>query len=192
MLFNPEVKSVSDLTLAWREEKAFPNSEEALPPTAVLLAYDAVKIAARAHLELQLARKEARAAPGDCDTGRGAFHANSLLNYLRAVSVPPRGPINEGPSYKTYAVQQEEWSGVSGSLSWEADGQRRVDQLQVVELHRGGRLEHAGVWTPRDGVTWERPAPDNVPSPSPGLMVNRTFTVLIAMVITMLLYGISV
>lgn len=84
-------------------------------------------------------------------------------------------------------MQQEEWNGVAGALSWEADGQRRVDQLQVVELQRGGRLAHAGVWTPSDGVTFERPAPDDVPSSTPGLMVNRTFTVLIAMVITMLL-----
>lgn len=80
-------------------------------------------------------------------------------------------------------MQQEEWNGVAGALSWEADGQRRVGQLQVVELQRGGQLAHAGVWTPTDGVSWERPARDDVPTPSPGLMVNRTFTVLIALVI---------
>ncbi|XP_026318857.1 glutamate receptor ionotropic, kainate 3-like [Hyposmocoma kahamanoa] len=160
MLFDPEADSVRDLTSAWREAEGGVLSEDALPPTAVLLAYDAVKIAARAHLDLRLARNETRAAPGDCDSGRGAFHADSLLNYLRA---------------------QEEWNGISGALSWEADGQRRVDRLQVVELQRGGLLAHAGVWTAVDGVAWERPAPADGPSPSPGLMVNRTFTVLIAM-----------
>lgn len=95
-----------------------------------------------------------------------------------------RGAGEQELACKAYAVQQEEWNGVAGPLSWEADGQRRVDQLQVMELQRGGRLAHAGVWTPSGGVAWERPALDDVPPPSPGLMVNRTFTVLIAMVIT--------
>lgn len=90
MLFDPEVKSVGDLTASWREAEGDTISEESLPPTAVLLAYDAVKIAARAHLELRLARNETRALVGDCDTGRSAFHADSLLNYLRAVSVRPK------------------------------------------------------------------------------------------------------
>lgn len=87
MLFNPEAKGVGELTSVWREAEGDDISEDALPPTAVLLAYDAVKIAAHAHFELQLARNERRAAPGDCDTGRGAFHADSLLNYLRAVRI---------------------------------------------------------------------------------------------------------
>lgn len=90
MLFDPEVERVRDLTAAWRAAEGSAASEDALPPTAVLLAYDAVKIAARAHLDLRLARNESRGAPGDCDAGRGAFHADSLLNYLRAVSVSGR------------------------------------------------------------------------------------------------------
>lgn len=83
MLFDPT--DVSALTSVWGKTEGRDPSEEALPPTAVLLAYDAVKIAAKAHLELNLARNETRDAPGDCNTGRGAFHADSLLNYLRAV-----------------------------------------------------------------------------------------------------------
>lgn len=143
-----------------------------------------------------------RPAPG---AHRDARRARRLRRRPRrlprglAAQLPPRGKCPPGgptrdrrTSYKACAVQQEEWNGISGALSWEANGQRRVDQLQVVELQRGGQLTYSGVWTPSDGVTWDRPIPANVPAPTPGLMVNRTFTVLIAMVTTLLPYEIPV
>lgn len=53
--------------------------------------------------------------------------------------------------------------------------------MQVVELVRGGRLQHAGVWAPQERLVWERNDP---PAPAPPLdfMTNLTFNVLIAMV----------
>lgn len=112
MLFNPEVDGVSYLTAEWRKAVGRAVPEDALPPTAFLLAYDAVKIAARAHHDLRLARNETRAAPGDCDAGRGAFHADSLLNYLRAVSVST-GRTDAGP---TDVIQS--LCGAAGGVEW--------------------------------------------------------------------------
>lgn len=81
---------------------------------------------------------------------------------------------------------QEEWNGedgagrlVGGAVTWEVDGGRREVPLQVVELARGGRLQRAGLWAPRAGLAWQRPAqPADLPPPDS--MTNRTFTVLIA------------
>lgn len=78
---------------------------------------------------------------------------------------------------------QEDWKvpGLTGAVSWEADGGRRELQLHVVELERQGELVPAGLWVPRVGVTWQRAdvVTETVPHDS---MKNRTFTVLIAMV----------
>ncbi|XP_053604549.1 glutamate receptor ionotropic, kainate 2-like [Plodia interpunctella] len=127
------------------------------PPTALVLAYDAATLlgAAMEHLGLP------GALSADCDRGRGAFHAGSLINYIRS----------------------EEWNSSicvsGGGASWETDGGRRSVQLGVAELARGGGLQRAGVWAPRAGVAWQR-GPQVVPDVPADSMENRTFTVLIA------------
>lgn len=68
-------------------------------------------------------------------------------------------------------------------MSWEPDGGRREVQLQIVELVRGGELQLAGLWSPRAGLSWRRPPEAVVPRPLDS-MVNRTFTVLIAPVVS--------
>lgn len=54
----------------------------AAPPTALLLAHLGTGLVAEAWRRLQLPR----AAPADCGAGAGAFHADTLLNYLRSAS----------------------------------------------------------------------------------------------------------
>lgn len=54
---------------------------QAAPPTALLLAYQATLLVRNALKELRLPP----ARPADCKRGRGAFHADTLLNYLRSV-----------------------------------------------------------------------------------------------------------
>lgn len=85
---------------------------------------------------------------------------------------------------------QEEWNSedgvgrlLGGAVTWEPDGGRREVQLEVVELARGGRLERAGLWAPRAGLSWTRRAAPAA-APPPDSMTNRTFTVLIAQVLT--------
>ncbi|XP_034829420.2 glutamate receptor ionotropic, kainate 3-like [Maniola hyperantus] len=161
-LFDPESESVRKVTDAWAEEYAAlletaADEEQiaqmaASPPTAVLLAYDAARVASRASARLALPALPA----GDCASGTAAFHADSLLNYIRS----------------------EEWSGTTGALSWAAGGARHGVTLHVAELARGGRLAAAAAWSARGGVVWRdrpRPAP-----PPDDVMTNRTFVVLIA------------
>lgn len=68
-------------------------------------------------------------------------------------------------------------------LQWRSELTLTECGRQVAELARGGRLQHAGVWSARAGVRWERPA-----APQPDLprdsMTNRTFNILIARVRT--------
>lgn len=71
---------------------------------------------------------------------------------------------------------------LGGAVTWEPDGGRREVQLEVVELARGGRLERAGLWAPRAGLSWTRRA-EPAAAPPPDSMTNRTFTVLIAPVL---------
>nr|QNS36184.1 ionotropic receptor 10a [Mythimna separata] len=132
----------------------------AAPPTALLLAHLGTGLVAEAWRRLQLPEAES----ADCAVGAGAFHADTLLNYLRS----------------------EEWNSedgagrlVGGAITWEVEGGRRDVQLEVVELARGGRLERVGVWAARAGLSLQRrEAP--VAEPPPESMTNRTFTVLIA------------
>ncbi|KAJ8723589.1 hypothetical protein PYW08_003501 [Mythimna loreyi] len=132
----------------------------AAPPTALLLAHLGTGLVAEAWRRLRLPA----AAPADCDVGAGAFHADTLLNYLRS----------------------EEWNSedgagrlVGGAVAWEVDGGRRDVQLELVELARGGRLERVGRWAARAGLSWTRREVP-VQEPPPDSMTNRTFTVLIA------------
>ncbi|KOB70403.1 Ionotropic glutamate receptor subunit ia [Operophtera brumata] len=92
-LFDPAAPDVQRFMGAWREEYARLAPEDAPdeaelqatqqePPTALLLARDAAVLATRALLELALPPL----ATADCAAGRGAFHADTLLNYLRSVS----------------------------------------------------------------------------------------------------------
>lgn len=138
----------------------------AAPPTALLLAHLGTGLVATAWRRLALPA----AAPADCAVGAGAFHADTLLNYLRS----------------------EEWNSedgagrlVGGAITWEVGGGRREVQLEVVELERGGRLQRAGLWAPRAGLSWQRRA-QPAAEPPPDSMTNRTFTVLIAQVCTKL------
>ncbi|KAM3960066.1 glutamate receptor ionotropic, kainate 2 [Aphomia sociella] len=160
---SPEVRAAME---AWRDaytrrlgDVADPEEVErivAAPPAALLLAYDGARMVARAleRLELQTF------GGGDCERGIGAFHADTLLNYLRS----------------------EEWNSSSsisgGGASWEAGGGRRDVQLRVAELRRGGRLQPAALWAPAARLAWSRAdAPE--PPPAHASMTNRTFTVLI-------------
>ncbi|XP_075975503.1 glutamate receptor ionotropic, kainate 2-like [Anticarsia gemmatalis] len=160
-LFDPESPDVAAVVAEWalhyKEEagEAATDVEElvAAPPTALLLAQLGASLAAQAWRRLNLPD-----IPADEDVRVGAFHADTLLNYLRS----------------------EEWeSPAHGAVSWEADGGRRALQLQVVELARGGALQRAGQWAPGAGLTWHR-AELPAAAPPPDSMVNRTFTVLIA------------
>ncbi|KAJ2950838.1 hypothetical protein O0L34_g5181 [Tuta absoluta] len=159
MLFDPEAESTINATEAWREEYAQLGLNVSAEytarsvPSALLLAQDAAQLAARALAALQL--PPARA---DCTAGYGAANADTLLNYIRSV----------------------EDYGVTGILSWEADGWRRHIVLQVVELQRGGQLQVAGSWSQQDGVRWTRAPLEAEPLPTDS-MSNRTFTVMIAM-----------
>ncbi|XP_063826529.1 glutamate receptor ionotropic, kainate 2-like [Ostrinia nubilalis] len=130
------------------EEDASSASEA--PPVALLLAYDASRLVAETWQRLQLPA----AGAGDCAAGTGAFHADTVLNYVRS----------------------EEWAG---GAAWEADGARRDVRLRVVELARGGALTHVALWAPRSAVVWQRPVVHTAPPPQDS-MTNRTFTVLIA------------
>ncbi|XP_049872351.1 glutamate receptor ionotropic, kainate 2-like [Pectinophora gossypiella] len=166
MLFDPEAESTKEATAAWRTayaarlaqagaaEEAGAGAGELLPGTPLLLAYDAARAVVRALQHLQLPDMPA----GDCGEGAGAFHADTLLNYLRSEEAP----------------------GVTGLLAWEAEGARRGVALTVVELERGGALRPEGRWSPRAGLTWQRRPQPAPPLPS-DTMTNRTFNVLIAM-----------
>ncbi|KAJ8716388.1 hypothetical protein PYW07_003015 [Mythimna separata] len=178
-LFDPESPEVVEVITQWRKMYAErlkaagsaedgeepPEPEEvaliaAAPPTALLLAHLGTGLVAEAWRRLRLPA----AAPADCAVGAGAFHADTLLNYLRS----------------------EEWNSedgagrlVGGAVSWEVDGARRDVQLDVVELARGGRLARVGRWAARAGLAWSRRAAPAA-EPPPDSMTNRTFTVLIA------------
>nr|XP_013189500.1 unnamed protein product [Amyelois transitella] len=167
-LFDPESEGMKSMLSKWkaaylsRLSGAADVSAEVsrvlrAPPTALVLAYDGAVLLGAALDRLALGP----APPGDCERGRGSFHAGSLINYIRS-----------------------EWNASlcvsGGGASWEADGGRRSVRLGVAELARGGGLRRAGEWAPRAGVAWRRrarPAPDR-PADS---MENRTFTVLIAL-----------
>ncbi|XP_038214236.1 glutamate receptor ionotropic, kainate 2-like [Zerene cesonia] len=163
-LFEPQSAAVLQAMEAWREQYRnrlgdAADDEEieqivANPPTALLLAYDAAHIVAEALALLQLPG----GAPGACERGTAAFHADTLLNYIRS----------------------REWGGASSELAlrWEAGGARREVALQAAELLAGGELRTAAAWAPRDGLAW-RPR-DPAPPPPRDSMVNRTFVVLIA------------
>ncbi|RVE39996.1 hypothetical protein evm_015354 [Chilo suppressalis] len=145
---------------AWREayERRLGSASEArriaaAPPVALLLAYDAARLVSEAALRLSLPAM----AGAECARGAGAFHADTLLNYLRS----------------------EDW----GHISWEADGARREVQLVISELARGGALQAAGDWAARGGLRWTR-RPHPAPPPPRHSMTNRTFNVLIAIVRT--------
>ncbi|XP_039755197.1 glutamate receptor ionotropic, kainate 3-like [Pararge aegeria] len=161
-LFDPDAPAVRRATRAWAAEYAAlvapADAGAALrrvaagPPTALLLAYDAARVTARAAARLRLPAMP----PGDCARGAAAFHADSLLNYVRS----------------------EEWRGATGALSWAAGGARRGVTLHAAELRRGGALAAAAQWSARAGLTWRAREPA---APPPGdAMANRTFAVLIA------------
>ncbi|KAJ0183044.1 hypothetical protein K1T71_001020 [Dendrolimus kikuchii] len=171
-LFDTEAPETRAAMTAWRDsythimhrepDRTEDDAVATAPPTAMLLAFQGAALAAEVLQRLQLPP----AAPADCGRPAGAFHADTLLNYLRS----------------------EEWSGGAvagvggtwGTPSWETDGARRSVQLEVVELARGGRLERAGLWSPNGGFIWQRKGPKVVPLPDDS-MKNKTFTVLIAM-----------
>ncbi|XP_023936154.2 glutamate receptor ionotropic, kainate 3-like, partial [Bicyclus anynana] len=157
--FDPEAPAVRRAAAAWAAEYAAlvgpaeAARPAAAPPAAPLLAYDAARAAAAAAARLRLPVLAGGA--GDCARGSAAFHADSLLNYVRS----------------------EEWGGAAGALSWER-GARRGATLHAAELRRGGRLAAAATWSARGGLAWRARA---AAAPPPGdAMANRTFAVLIA------------
>lgn len=95
-LFDPAAPDVQQFMGAWREayqrrlqdapedapEEAELQASQQEPPTALLLARDAAVLATRALQQLNLPMLS----NADCTTGHGAFHADTLLNYLRSVS----------------------------------------------------------------------------------------------------------
>ncbi|KAL4709753.1 hypothetical protein ACJJTC_005556 [Scirpophaga incertulas] len=122
-------------------------------PVALSLARMGAELVAEARARLRLPA----AAPGDCARGTGAFHADTLLNYLRS----------------------EEWGP---GATWEADGARRDVRLRVAELASGGggALVAEAAWAPAAGLQWRR-TPRPAPLSPPDSMTNRTFIVLIAL-----------
>lgn len=70
------------------EEPKEPEEAESIaaaPPSALLLAHLGTRLVAEAWHRLNLPP----AAPADCEAGVGAFHADTLLNYLRSASTNP-------------------------------------------------------------------------------------------------------
>ncbi|CAB3254202.1 unnamed protein product [Arctia plantaginis] len=161
LLFDPNSPTVQSTVEEWARRYKVMAPEAAAtvaaaPPTSLLLAHLGALLAEKAWRRLKLPQMNS----AECTAGVGDFHADTLLNYLRSANwkVP----------------------GLTGAVSWEADGGRRELQLHVVELKRKGELVPAGLWVPRVGVTWQRDdvVTETVPQDS---MKNRTFTVLIAM-----------
>ncbi|XP_022124667.2 glutamate receptor ionotropic, kainate 2 [Pieris rapae] len=163
-LFEPNSTNVVEAMRIWQEEYKkrlgdAANEEEveqiaAAPATALVLAYDAARIIAAAQRELKLSAGER----GECEHGSAAFHADTLLNYIRS-----RG-----------------WKGASSEagLRWAAGGARRDVSLLAAELIPGGELRTAAAWSAHGGLAW-RPRPPAPPPPTDS-MTNRTFVVLIA------------
>ncbi|CAK1541962.1 unnamed protein product [Leptosia nina] len=164
-LFDPESPAVMEAMASWRVEytkrlgEAIDEEEveqiTSTPPSALVLAYDAARIIAQAldHLRLPNVGES-----GSCEHGVAAFHADSLLNYIRA----------------------HEWTGASSATGiwWAAGGARMQVALQAGEVFPGGLVKAAADWHARTGLVW-RPRPPAPPPPS-HLMTNRTFVVLIA------------
>ncbi|XP_031766615.2 glutamate receptor ionotropic, kainate 2-like isoform X1 [Galleria mellonella] len=167
-LFDPESPEVVRIMEAWRDayvsrlggEVPQDELEEVMsaPPTALLLAYDGARLVASALERLQLHS----IGGGGCEHGLGAFHADTLLNYIRS----------------------EEWNAsvsvCGGGAAWERDGGRREVTLRVAELQRGGRLARAGRWAPATRLAWQRPSGPRDPPPAELSVANRSFTILIA------------
>ncbi|XP_045536085.1 glutamate receptor ionotropic, kainate 2 [Papilio machaon] len=157
-LFDPESERVTELMSQWqraysRRLQEAAGTEPSAAASELVLAHDAARAAAAALKYLQLP-----AIAGASCTGCAAFHADTLLNYIRS----------------------EEWGGVGGALRWGLGGARRAAALSVHELQRGGRPQAVARWAPRTGLAWQRrtaPAPD-LPS---DIMTNRTFNILIAL-----------
>ncbi|CAG5002884.1 unnamed protein product [Parnassius apollo] len=180
-LFDPESERIKEVSEQWREayarripaatsaegegEGVEEGDEEgrgeedgewdvnAAAASELVLARDAVAAAAEALQHLRLPP----APPPSC-TGCSAFHADTLLNFLRS----------------------EEWAGAGGTLRWAGGGERRACTLAVCELQRGGRAAAVARWTPLARLVWRRRDPPSAPPPSE-IMTNRTFNVLIAM-----------
>lgn len=93
-LFDPESAPIRDTAAKWRAAyaslapaaaaaRAEAARAESAPPTALILAHEAARIVSEAHAALRLPSMHV----ADCKRGRGAFHADTLLNYLRSVCV---------------------------------------------------------------------------------------------------------
>ncbi|GBP47226.1 Glutamate receptor ionotropic, kainate 3 [Eumeta japonica] len=135
------------------------------PPTALLLTYDAVRLAAAAWRALQPLPQLSE--PLSCTSGRGSLHTQTLLNYMRTM----------------------EMSGTTGPLRFEKGGQRAQPALEVVELERGGHATAVARWVPVTGAAgaagehallWTRP-PVLTQIDSGDSMTNRTYNILIAL-----------
>ncbi|XP_041970526.1 glutamate receptor ionotropic, kainate 2-like [Aricia agestis] len=164
-LFDPESKEVRQAMTTWRAayvERLGDAAEAQVeqidqvvtnPPSELVLVQDVAKLMFNAAKLLRLPSLPA----GDCARGRAAFHADTLLNYVRS----------------------EEDGGAGGGLAWAAGGARRTVRLHAAELARGGRLETVARWGLDAGLAWNaRPPP---PPLSGDVMTNRTFVILIAM-----------
>ncbi|XP_050678603.1 glutamate receptor ionotropic, kainate 2-like isoform X2 [Leptidea sinapis] len=168
-LFDPEWPLVRRVMAAWRREyerrlegaadSVVLDQLVAQPPSALLLAYDAARLVTESAARLALPQPGGTGAePPSCATGAAAFHADTLLNYIRSM----------------------EWGVASsaGVLAWGAGGDRRDAALRVAELQSGGALRTAAAWSARDRLAWL--PRDPAPPPRSDLMTNRTFVVLIA------------
>ncbi|XP_031766616.2 glutamate receptor ionotropic, kainate 5-like isoform X2 [Galleria mellonella] len=110
-LFDPESPEVVRIMEAWRDayvsrlggEVPQDELEEVMsaPPTALLLAYDGARLVASALERLQLHS----IGGGGCEHGLGAFHADTLLNYIR--------------SNQPYVMRQESPQRLSGNDRYE-------------------------------------------------------------------------
>ncbi|GBP47227.1 Glutamate receptor ionotropic, kainate 2 [Eumeta japonica] len=176
-LFDPSSESVQGAMEAWRkaylartkgaEEDATQAVEDivAAPPTALLLTYDAVRLAAMAWRAL--GSPSLPSEPLSCTSGRGSVYTQTLLNYMRTMEI----------------------SGTTGPLQFEEGGQRAQPALEVVELDRGGRFVAVARWMRAVGgagaagehtLLWTR-APVLTQTDSGDSMTNRSFNILIAL-----------
>ncbi|CAH2046640.1 unnamed protein product, partial [Iphiclides podalirius] len=169
-LFDPESERIQQLMQLWREAYARRLSTAGTrqepegaqggngegPSDAsseLVLAHDVALAVAAAWRHLGLPTL----ATASC-TGCAAFHADTVLNFLRS----------------------EEWGGAGGQLRWAAGGARSDAALSVAELQRWGRAAAVARWVPRGGLSWRRRPTAAEPPPS-DVMTNRTFNVLIAL-----------
>lgn len=82
-----------------------------------------------------------------------------------------------------FCVEQLSIIGLSGEIKFDYQGLRTDFELEVVELTPSG-LQKIGSWTPSKGYATNRPAQPIVSDLDMRSLVNRSFVVITALVLT--------